>query len=228
MVVVSSVRCRFALIADPPPLPIFSLQQMPIDEYLLKNPHKKLLYNPLAAEFGIEDMAQMNHFIKKQMPKFKMVSRGLRNALLYPSRVAGKQAHGKPTSVVKPPPLFLASLRPDIEKSHIEQECCVTPRYRRRVPPLSPSRTSEPCLLGGEPFMFGGEPFVFGGEPFVFGGEPCVFSGKPCVPLAGTPSRRLRPSLAAFIAQPGGKYVCRPSTGPYSFYIPYHVAIKPS
>ncbi|CAN0161576.1 unnamed protein product [Ectocarpus fasciculatus] len=49
------------------------INKMPIDEYLLKNPHKKLLYNPLAAEFGIEDMAQMNHFIKKQMPQFKMV-----------------------------------------------------------------------------------------------------------------------------------------------------------
>lgn len=46
---------------------------MPIDEYLLKNPNKKLLYNPLAAEFGIEDMAQMNKFIKSQLPKFKMV-----------------------------------------------------------------------------------------------------------------------------------------------------------
>ncbi|CAN0564455.1 unnamed protein product, partial [Ectocarpus sp. 12 AP-2014] len=49
------------------------INKMPIDEYLLKNPHKKLLYNPLAAEFGIEDMAQMNYFIKQQMPKFKMV-----------------------------------------------------------------------------------------------------------------------------------------------------------
>ena len=49
-------------------------EQMPIDEYLLKNPHKKLLYNPLAAEFGIENMSQMNHFINNQLPKFKMVS----------------------------------------------------------------------------------------------------------------------------------------------------------
>lgn len=47
---------------------------MSIEEYLLKNPNKKLLYNPLAAEFGIENMAQMNKFLDDQLPKFKMVS----------------------------------------------------------------------------------------------------------------------------------------------------------
>ncbi|CAM9555852.1 unnamed protein product, partial [Laminaria digitata] len=47
--------------------------KMSIGEYLLKNPHKKLLYNPLAAEFGINDMVQMNDFVRNQMPKFKMV-----------------------------------------------------------------------------------------------------------------------------------------------------------
>lgn len=47
---------------------------MPIDEYLMKNPHKKLLYNPLAAEFGIENMNQMNEFVNNQLPKFRMVS----------------------------------------------------------------------------------------------------------------------------------------------------------
>lgn len=46
---------------------------MSIEEYLLGNPHKKMLYNPLAAEFGIEDMAQMNDFVRNEMPKFKMV-----------------------------------------------------------------------------------------------------------------------------------------------------------
>eukprot|EP00903_Cladosiphon_okamuranus_P020271 g18603.t1 len=49
------------------------INKVPIDEYLLKNPHKKLLYNPLAAEFGIENMNQMNEFINNQLPKFKMV-----------------------------------------------------------------------------------------------------------------------------------------------------------
>lgn len=119
---------------------------MPIDEYLLKNPHKKLLYNPLAAEFGIEDMAQMNHFIKKQMPKFKMVSRRLGNACCYPSRVAVKQISGESLlPQYSHQPLFLRSLRPDIAKSNIEQavgrhfaECRVTPRYRRRVPAVPP------------------------------------------------------------------------------------------
>lgn len=48
---------------------------MSIQDYLLKNPHKKLLYNPLAAEFGISNMDEVNDFIKNQMPKFKMVSR---------------------------------------------------------------------------------------------------------------------------------------------------------
>ncbi|CAM9975787.1 unnamed protein product [Sphacelaria rigidula] len=39
----------------------------------MRSPHKKLLYNPLAAEFGIENMAQMNNFIRNEMPLFKMV-----------------------------------------------------------------------------------------------------------------------------------------------------------
>lgn len=46
----------------------------------MKSPHKKLLYNPLAAEFGIKDMAQMNDFIRNEMPRFKMVSqKGIRD-----------------------------------------------------------------------------------------------------------------------------------------------------
>lgn len=47
---------------------------MSIEEYLMNNPHKKLLYNPLAAEFGIENMLQMNEFIRNELPTFKMVS----------------------------------------------------------------------------------------------------------------------------------------------------------
>lgn len=47
--------------------------QVSISDYLAKHPNKKLLYNPLAAEFGITNMVQMNDFIKNQMPKFKMV-----------------------------------------------------------------------------------------------------------------------------------------------------------
>ena len=47
---------------------------MSIEDYLLKNPHKKLLYNPLAAEFGIENMEQMSDFIRTQLPMFKMAS----------------------------------------------------------------------------------------------------------------------------------------------------------
>ncbi|CAM9665132.1 unnamed protein product [Ascophyllum nodosum] len=49
------------------------INQMSIEDYLLKNPHKKLLYNPLAAEFGIENMEQMSDFIRTQLPMFKMV-----------------------------------------------------------------------------------------------------------------------------------------------------------
>lgn len=48
----------------------------------MNNPHKKLLYNPLAAEFGIENMMQMNEFIRNQLPTFKMVS---------PWKISGEQ-----------------------------------------------------------------------------------------------------------------------------------------
>lgn len=65
-----------------------AMKQMSIDEYLLKNPHKKLLYNPLAAEFGIENMSQMNQFVNNQLPKFKMVSGWTSRSLQHPA-VAG-------------------------------------------------------------------------------------------------------------------------------------------
>lgn len=39
----------------------------------MKNPRKKLLYNPLAAEFGIQNMAQLNDFIRDELPRFTMV-----------------------------------------------------------------------------------------------------------------------------------------------------------
>lgn len=65
-----------------------TMKQMSIDEYLLKNPHKKLLYNPLAAEFGIENMSQMNQFVNNQLPKFKMVSGWTSCSLQHPA-VAG-------------------------------------------------------------------------------------------------------------------------------------------
>lgn len=40
----------------------------------MKDSTKKLLYNPMAAEFGIDSMAQMNDFIRNEMTRFKMVS----------------------------------------------------------------------------------------------------------------------------------------------------------
>lgn len=40
----------------------------------MESPDKKLLYNPLAAEFGIGNMAEMNSFIRNEMTRFKMVS----------------------------------------------------------------------------------------------------------------------------------------------------------
>ncbi|CAN0110303.1 unnamed protein product [Discosporangium mesarthrocarpum] len=49
------------------------LNGMSIQQYLGSNTHNKLLYNPLAAEFGIENMAQMNYFIRHELPLFKMV-----------------------------------------------------------------------------------------------------------------------------------------------------------
>lgn len=51
-----------------------SLDQMSITDYLMARPHKKLLYNPLAAEFGIENMSQLNDFIRNEMSRFRMVS----------------------------------------------------------------------------------------------------------------------------------------------------------
>lgn len=68
---------------------------MSIDEYLLKNPHKKLLYNPLAAEFGIENMSQMNQFINNQLPKFKMVSACGTSAISSQRRKQERELHVK-------------------------------------------------------------------------------------------------------------------------------------
>lgn len=62
----------------------FFLGKLSIEEYLMRSPHKKLLYNPLAAEFGIENMAQMNNFIRNEMPLFKMV-RSTRTGLCRPA-----------------------------------------------------------------------------------------------------------------------------------------------
>ena len=69
---------------------------MSIGQYLLNNPHKKLLYNPLAAEFGINDMAQMNDFVRNQMPKFKMVRK----------RSTEKKNGARTRSCIHGPPMY--------------------------------------------------------------------------------------------------------------------------